>query len=343
MLDDTFTIRGLENYVCDPAEAAENLDPKKNRYVQAVLRAQCKGRVDAHALHEEVKEITEAALRKAQALAILDAQAIMPVASHFAIEPFAPYEQHVPISPNSVLGIDVNQEPYSRKVRSFNKQLLNHMDEGQRRKIIIEHRRNSMQLYQAEERRKSEIQSQRGLAILAGRGALPKRRRQSLSGVPSTTCALPGTASGYNMGYGKMMRGSHDVLAMDRRLTTGVRQPLVLKHHPRPVTSSFPRDSMSLGPRPSRKQEIIDPQTFPSHCGRRSSLVVGTFHGIDVKMFSMNQQHRRDSVYGTMMTTPQSMASVQMHGIVHRDPSTYTEMIEGFPGMRRREYMIVPP
>lgn len=54
-------------------------------------------------------------------------------------------------------------------------------------------------------------------------------------------------------------------------------------------------------------------------------------------MFSVNQQQqrRRDSVYGTMITTPQPMALVQMQRFLQRDPSTYTEMIGGFPGMRR--------
>jgi hypothetical protein len=361
MLDDTFTIRGLENYVCDPAEAAENLDPKKNRYVQAVLRAQRKGRVDAHALHEEVKDITEASLRKAQALAILDAQAVVPARSRYAIDlNEKPKACPIPNSPNSVLGFDVNhqqqhhhhhqqhqQQASSRKMNSFDKKLLEHMDEGQRRQIIIEHRRNSMQLYQAEERRKSELQNHRRLSLLGAAGA-PQMRRQSLSGVPSSSCALPPADSS---SYGKMMRGQRDSLPMDQRMSAEPRQPtMTLKQHPRPVSVSYIRDSMSLGPRPSRRQSISGPQslTFASPSARRGAqLVAASFaqqqqqvqyqRAMEGRMFSVNQQQqqRRDSVYGTMITTPQPMALVQMQRFLQRDPSTYTEMIGGFPGMRR--------
>jgi hypothetical protein len=368
MLDDTFTIRGLENYVCDPAEAAENLDPKKNRYVQAVLRAQRKGRVDAHALHEEVKDITEASLRKAQALAILDAQAVVPARSRFAIDlNEKPKACPIPNSPNSVLGFDVNhhqqhqhhqqqqqhhQQVASRKMNSFDKKLLEHMDEGQRRQIIIEQRRNSMQLYQAEERRKSELQNHRRLSLLGAAGA-PQMRRQSLSGVPSSSCALPPTdssSSGHDLRYGKMMRGQRDSLPMDQRMSAEARQPtMTLKQHPRPVSVSYIRDSMSLGPRPSRRQSISGPQslTFASPSARRGAQLVAASYAqqqqvqyqraMEGRMFSVNQQQqqRRDSVYGTMITTPQPMALVQMQRFLQRDPSTYTEMIGGFPGMRR--------
>jgi hypothetical protein len=355
MLDDTFTIRGLENYVW---EAAENLDPKKNRYVQAVLRAQGKGRVDARALHEEVKDITEASLRKAQALAILDAQAVMPATPYFAFPPNEkPKACPTPNSPNSVVGFDMIQLQHqmsSRKMNSFDKKLLEHMDEDQRRKIIIEHRRNSMQLYQAEERRKSELQNHRRLSISGGVEGGPRLRRQSLSGVPSTSYApLADASSGHDLQYSKMMMGQRDSLAMDqqRLSTAATRQPTSLKQHPRPPASlSYPRDSMSLGPRPIRKHSMTGPQTlaYASHA-RRADFVGASYHQqqqqqqqllqyphtMEGRMFPVNQQQRRDSVYGTMITTPQSMALVQMQRSLQRDPSTYTEMIGGFPGMRR--------
>lgn len=333
MLDDTFTIRGLENYVCDPTETAENLDPKKNRYVQAVLRAQRKGPVNAQTLHEEVKEITGASLRKAQALAILDAQAIHPTLQQSMQPNTKPKSRPVPDSPQSVL--DAPNVTSSRKMKTFNKKLLAHMDEGQRRKIIIEHRRNSMQMYQAEERRKSEMSRRR----LSGAGGnVPQLRRQSLSGVPTATSTLHNSS-----GQDPMLSGHRDSLAMGRRLSCSTRQPTTLKQHPRPASATFARDSLSLGPRPTRKQSLNDSQySMPE--SRRSSLTLAQRAGIYQHQFyaldSSRRAHafhqqRRDSVYGTMQIDPQSMASVQMPRASHLDPSTYTEMIGGFPGMRR--------
>lgn len=154
LLDEQFTVRGLENYTTDQS-TAKVLDPKKNNYIQTVLREQQQNAVvEPNVIRRLAGKVTRASLERAQKIAMQDAReahrealgCVSPEGRSFSIGA-KPQQQceSPPISPASVVEFDMARTSKKAELRQ---RVLAHMDKSSgNHQPQFQPRRCSMQMH----------------------------------------------------------------------------------------------------------------------------------------------------------------------------------------------------